>query len=282
MTARFLLGGVEPYEIFRRVNHQAVRSAFLYADGALDDPEADEFVDQLRRAEATSDSDNRSGTALEFESVVALYQAIVDLNMAALIGHEVAHLFDDKCPLSTTSAAETSGLFDSTVTQQLGGQLFCPRFPVIEEVKADRCALRHIHGLHHHERSSAITDDSAFGDFVRRAAADMVAFQALTGWRRFTQLPPGRYILRPLDQYLYAPYRVLLMTAEIHGERPRPAVCGEAAGLFVHGVQESFRACPDGGGIVTDDLLALLPPKLEESWNGAPWTDESFACEAVE
>jgi hypothetical protein len=85
--------------------------------------------------------------------------------------------------------------------------------------------------------------------------------------------------MRSLDQYLYSSLRLLLMAAEARGDGLGPKLCGDSAGLFVHGVQQNFKACANANGIVPDDVLALFPLGVERSWNGAPWTAESFSCQ---
>jgi len=82
-----------------------------------------------------------------------------------------------------------------------------------------------------------------------------------------------------LQEYLYAPMRLLAFGAELTlPTKGTVAVCGEAASLFVFGAQELFKSCPKANGIVSDEILALVPPAVEAAWNGAKWTPSTFAC----
>ena len=278
MTASFLISGEEHYDRYARTQERPVKAAFRYADGAYENHEIAEVIEGLRQVEVAEATGSESPPDSEFSPFVPFYQSIADLNLAALIGHEIAHTFDDTCPLSSKSSMEQTGLFSLIVQQQLSDRLFCPRFPVVEEVKADRCALRHLSHIGQQTSHSLATDDGIVGEFVRRLAADMVAFQTLMGWRRFESLPRGLYTIVSLDGYLYAPYRLLLLASEIHGGRPNPAVCGNAAELFVEAVQQRVRACDESGGILTDELVAMLSPRLVDSWENNTWTEETFAC----
>jgi hypothetical protein len=105
----------------------------------------------------------------------------------------------------------------------------------------------------------------------------MIAFQTLTGFRTFSDLPRGAYVIPEFDQYLNPVYRLTLLAGAVSTASTAPALCGDASGLFVHGVQTSFQTCA-GDGQVSDELLAEMPPGVETSWNGAPWTTESFSC----
>ncbi len=82
-----------------------------------------------------------------------------------------------------------------------------------------------------------------------------------------------------LQEYLYAPMRVLAFGAELTlPTKGTVAVCGEAASPFVFGAQELFKSCPKANGIVSDEVLALVPPAVEAAWNGAKWAPSTFAC----
>ncbi len=271
--------GQPGYEVFRRAQPRAVLTAFRAADGAADDFDAAEWIEGIRsraelRASRTSSANIDDGLAI----LDAVHARIIAYNFAALIGHEASHMFEEVCPIAVHSSVEDRGLFDRIVTLQTSNELFCPRYPDSNEMRADRCAGRYLRRL-----DDRTIDDPADPNsnevFARRAAADMIAFQALVGWRRFSSLPQDVYVIPELDQYFRPALRLLLLAAEVTNSRMRPSVCGEAAGLFVHAVQVDVTECPDGKGIVDDDVLAWLPSGVEESWNGKPWTADSFSCD---
>jgi hypothetical protein len=281
MTAVYAQAGKPHYEDFRILHRRAVLDAFDYADGAPSDPNIDKLVEAIRAAEAKPEKPaSTQPPDSEIETLTALYQHIVDMNLAALLGHESSHLFNDNCPITQPSISEQSGFFDKLLDIQLKGSLFCQRNPVLIEVKADRCALRYLHALDQRETSKAVAGTEDLSSFSRRAAADVLTFQSLTGWRRPKDVPYGKMVLIVRKQYLYEPFRALLMTTEIHGDRSGTPTCGESASLVVHGVQEAVKACgKDAGGIVPDEVLAKFPRGVEESWNGKPWTDASYRCQ---
>lgn len=266
------------YEAFRRALPRAVLTAFRAADGTFEDSKAADWIDGIRgRAELRASGNNPRNMDDNYAALDMIHNRIVAYNLAALIGHEASHVFKETCPVTTRSAVEDRGLLDRIVALQTGKELFCPRFPDANEMRADRCAVRHIHRL----------DDATIGDpadplsietFARRAAADMIAFQALVGWRRFSSLPQGVYVTPELAQYFRPALRLVLLAAEVPDPRTGPLICGEAASLFVHAVQLDVTECADGRGIINDDILALLPSGVETSWNGKPWTADSLSC----
>jgi hypothetical protein len=91
------------------------------------------------------------------------------------------------------------------------------------------------------------------------------------------RLPDGKYAVFSLDSYLYSPFRAILFSREIAGNA-KPPICGSSAALIVQSIQTNFKKY-EGNGTVDDDTLALFPKGVEASWNGAPWTNDSFTCE---
>ena len=187
---------------------------------------------------------------------------------------------DEQCPLGQMSLVEESGLFNRMVASEMQGQLFCRKNSVVQELRADRCGLRHIRALKENLTARLEGANAKTVDFIQRAAADIVSFQLLLGWRKQAELTKGRYTFAALDAYLYGPLRALLFAAEINGKGPQPAICGESSELIVQAIQVTYRSCPSGGGIVSDEVLALFPKGVESSWNGAPWTAASHSCSA--
>lgn len=183
----------------------------------------------------------------------------------------------ERCPLEQKSNTEELGLISLFTALHQTGELFCPRPPSLEEVRADVCGLRHVRAVAQSLVSHRAGDIDAL--FARRASADLVAFNMTFGWRPRSDAPAGRYPFMELQEYLYAPVRVLAYGAELTPPTAGDvAVCGEAASLFVFGAQELFKSCPKANGIVSDQILALVPRAVETAWNGAKWTPSTFAC----
>jgi len=171
---------------------------------------------------------------------------------------------------------ETSGLFTHILSLQTSRELFCAANPNPDEIKADRCAARQIDKLHENPISDW-GDSKRLEIFAQRAASDMIAFQSLTGFRRFSQLPIGKYVIPNFDAYLNPVYRLTLLAGSVSNSKDQPRLCGDSASLFAHGVQTSYQQC-GGDGQVSDELLALVPSGVEDSWNGAPWNDKTISC----
>lgn len=273
-TIAYLQSEQRSYEAFRKAHPETVGKAFRFADGALNADDVAAEVAELRRqteARAERPDSNEAPSRL-----AAIHERIVAYNVAALVGHESHHMGAEVCPIGDKSRMELNGIFDHIVAAQTSGDLFKASFPDPNEIKADRCAMRQIGRLNRMpigDPSDPFSDES----FARRAAADMITFQALVGFRRFEQLPRGVYVTPEFDQYLHPAFRIVLLAGSVADAGARPAICGEAAELFVRAVQDGFGKEP-GGGEVSDELLAELPSGVETSWNGAPWTADSVSC----
>lgn len=272
LAVQFVDSASRNYEEFRLRKPEVLKESFRFADGAIANPKILLKVEALR---TSVESDGPGGRASpdKADSRAGRIQArIAAYGLAALIGHESYHVAGDRCPVAGGALLEESGLFEHVLAVQTSDRLFCPSAPDPNEVKADRCAMRHLAGL----RQQPLRDqrDEAF---ARRAAADVISFQAVFGFRRFEELPRGRYTVIYLDQYLRPSLRLLSLAAAVQPPVTKPRVCGESAALFVHAVQEGYKKCA-GKGDVSDELLAMLPRGVERSWNGEPWTPNSFRC----
>jgi hypothetical protein len=238
--------------------------AFQYADGARKDA----TVDQILGSPKPTSND-----------VSVLAAAMVDYSLAALLGHEIAHTSDTTlCPFGQKSAVEDSGLWMRLLNDELQGEIFTKHNADPDEVAADRCALRHLRALNERIGDRLKTLNAVTSDFVRRFASDMIAFQITFGWRRFSQLPDGKYTILFQDPYQYAAYRAILFATEVRGAASKPVICGYTAEIIVQAIQTTFKTYDQGKADVGDHVLALLPKGVETSWNGAPWTAESFSC----
>jgi len=250
------------YEAFWKADPEFVGHAFQYADGVERDPASD----QLRQKAFNADLPSRS-----------FFETLVEYNLAALLGHEVAHAHDDKCPITAKAVVEESGLFASIVKDDQSGAIFAKHSPSPDEVGADRCGMRHIRALTERLSTKPATQGTSSAEVLARTASDMVVFQMVFGWRKYEQLPPGKYGMFSLDSYLYSPYRAILFSTEIRASSAGPLICGSSAQMIVQSIQTTYKRY-EGGGNVSDDLLSLFPKGVETSWNGKPWTAESFTC----
>jgi hypothetical protein len=270
----WLIDGAPEYEDFQTRNERAVVDAFRAADGIGASPEAGQLVERIRAEDARPDGVRAARE--EDQSLAALYRDELDRVLSVVIGHELSHVNGDACPIAQLSVSEDNKTWNEAVSSHTKNELFCDRPLVPIEVTADRCALRFLRATD--ENNSSISLDK-HAEAMRRLAADLVAYLGFFGLRATD--PPGRLVPFRLPGYLHEPFRTLLFAAEINGKRPRPAVCGAAARIFVQAVQATFKQC-SGKGTVSDPLLGLLPPGVEKSWNGAPWTAASWSCRTVQ
>ena len=273
----FIDGGFDSYESFHNAFGRPLEKAYRYADGAEPSDKVTAVLEpMLAILEQKLQGKGLVDVPDELRKVAAIQNRIVAFNLAALVGHETHHLNNEICPVQKKSRMEISGLFDHILDVQTSNRLFCASYPNPNEIKADRCAARQIEQLHS-DPIKGWSDDEVFEAFAERAASDMIAFQSLTGFRRFGQLPIGQYAIPHLDAYLNPVFRLALLSGSVSTISSEPQLCGGAASLFVHGVQVSFQQC-GGNGKVSDELLTLVPPGVEKSWNGLPWSAKSFSC----
>ena len=266
------------YDDFRLRETEWVSRAILYADGISKSVDIDEQDQRLRAAYGRYQeaSDGDAGTA--FSAKELIYFAVVDYTLAALLGHELTHVFAESCPIKEQSRVEKQGAFSALTRVQLSGELFCKRSADVNEVRADACGLRHISKVSAaYQRRGA---DPATMSSARRFAADLITFNLTFGWRPREGAPKGKYPFLDFKQYFYPALRSLAFAAEVApAEAGDVAVCGEAASLVTKSTQDSSKACSGGGGIVPDDFLALLPKAVERAWNGEEkWTARTVAC----
>lgn len=265
ITAHYESVGPTSYEAVWKQDPEYVGHAFLYADGVREDPSADHI---------------RSVVGGETEKSKPFFDALVEYNLATLLGHETTHSRDGACSITTKSLGEASGLFTKVVSDDTSGDLFAKHSPATEEVVADRCGMRNLRALNDRLQTKPAIQYPDSMDTLRRSASDMVVFQSVFGWRKFKEVPNGKYPLFSLDSYLYSPFRAILFSREIAGNSPSPLICGSSAQLIVQSIQATYKKY-EGNGTVSDDLLALFPKGVEKSWNGAPWTSDSFTCQPV-
>lgn len=278
-ATHFVIGKFENYEQFRIAFGRPSKDAFAYADHLQSDSVLAANQELIREfAENELQSIDQTNTSAEIRKIATIQMRIMEFNFASLIGHEAYHVNNEICPIYIKSRYEKTGLLGHILELQTSNALFCASNPNPNEVKADRCAARQIERLHDNPISS-LEDSNIQENFAQRAASDLIAFQALTGFRRFSGLPVDKYTIPNFDAYLNPTYRLSLLAGSVSSSADQPRMCGDTASLFVHGVQTSFQQC-SGKGDVSDQILAELPKGVEKSWNGAPWTDVSISCDA--
>lgn len=254
------------YERFWKIDREYVGHAFRYADGVETDAGADKL---------------RMGTSSGNSSPELLLEQLVEYNLAAILGHELSHAHDEICPIVSKSFVEESGLFSTIVKDDLFGSIFAKHSPSPDEVVADRCGMRYLRALSDYFKTKYGSQQGQYAQILKRATSDMLTFQMTLGWRKFEQLLPGKYGFFSLDAYLYAPYRAILFSSEVHDSAVNPTICGDSAEIVVQSIQTTYKKY-EGAGKISDQILALFPSGVEASWNGKPWTVESFTCKQTQ
>ena len=231
---QYRLAGNPTYERFRITHPESVGYSFQYADGARKDVDADRLMISV----ASKNGD-----------VAVLVAALVDYSLAALLGHEISHTNDSTpCPVAQGATVEDSGVWRRLLNDELEGAIFTKHNANPEEIGADRCGLRHLLLLNKNIATRLKGQNAVTIDFIRRFASDMLAFQICFGWRRFTQLPGGKYGILFQDPYQYAAYRAILFATEVRGAAAKPAICGYAAEIIVQAIQTTYKKKRRGQG----------------------------------
>lgn len=277
MAKQYEGSSLPSYDDFRLVHRRWNVDATRYADRVDANPAVDAALASLMANYVKFQAAGLTASAENLSPAQQVYIATVDYVLAALIGHELSHVLGERCPLPQKAAVEDLSLDKRFLSLHQSGELFCRRPPSLEEVRADVCGLRHIRATT--QSLAAHRADARYTAFARRVSADLIAFNVTFGWRPRPNAPVGKYPFMELNEYLYAPMRVLAYAVELTPPaKGSVSVCGESASLFVFGTQQLFKSCPKAKGNVADDLLALLPPAVEAAWNGAPWLPATFAC----
>lgn len=274
---RYLDAGKVDYNDFYRIHEKTVLQAFGFADGTVETDTVEAFAMHMRVIDMLPADQPVPQAHKDFQHAHPLFREIVDLVMLAFLGHEAGHLNNEQCPIATRSRLDSDGLIDHLVRSDLAGELFCAKRLDRLEIKADECAIRQIEQKVN-ESGSVAALDHPVGEFARRVAADIVAFQAMTGWAPRNAGSSSPYRMVELPPYLSAPFRQILFAAAMHGERPKPVICGDAAALIVQGIQARYTQCPGDGHQVSDDILRMLPKGVELAWNGGDWSIDSYSC----
>ncbi len=236
-------------------------------------------------AASRSDADFEAGLArLQAEAEAAggqpssqtgqVFQAILNLTLAAVFGHEASHVETEApyCAITNPSRVEQSGLWAVLLRVATSDELYKPESLVTDEVRADRCATRRIRLEVGALAAGTLTANEQA--FARRAAADIVSAILLSHEVNAS----GRQVFRIVDGYLYPPMRIMALAGEMSDGQSGSMVCGGAAENLVEAAQQTFRAVP-GNGIMPDEMEHTLPRGVVAAWERrTAWSPASFAC----
>jgi len=131
----------DDYESFRlRQPSPLTLKAFAASAPGKSDAGFEAGLDQLRAEAETAEGrpGSRNGR---------VFQAILNLTLAAVFGHEASHVETDTpyCAITDKSRVEDLGLWAVLLRVATSDELYKPASLVTDEVRADRCATRRIH-----------------------------------------------------------------------------------------------------------------------------------------
>lgn len=234
-------------------------------------------------------------------------EGTVNYVFAYLLGHELAHAYSS-CPFSAPSRVEESGLWKTAVSAQSRGKLICANTLLVDEVLADRCALRVVRKLDEamsaHKKRESQRLFQTFPSPVqmlhsvsRRTAIEAFNHMLMTG---FSAGPEGVQVEAPGQDgmytvayrskstpgYLYQAIRMLLFSQELHESEPYSpdvvAMCDDSAKSFTLAVRATFLGCPRMSDRKLPQLFGpYVPPGVLTGWLSGNWDDSSggsFAC----
>ena len=255
----------ETYDAFRNARGEKISLlALAFADGRSDVPSPDQLQLFIRPATSLTEADRERR---------AMFDAILDLTLAAVFGHEAAHMETKPpyCPVTEASSAEASILV-IVKRVQLSDELFVHRDMVQGESTADRCATRRVRLVRSIMQGNPRLDPQMI-DYATRAAADLVATGLAFGFRD----EGGSLQFHDVPGYYYPAFRIALIVGEMRAGLAGPPLCGGAAEVAVQAYQLGFRTTP-GKGQIPDELEEMFPQGVIDAWNGGAWSPSVFAC----
>lgn len=214
-AARDLLDGMERKSADNGASFNARWNRIEASSGMkLDVASAAIVMFELIAPQTAPEGDRREPRAIAARMLEA--RALMDV-YGFVIGHELAHAWG-ACPIETPSLVETSGMFDAVVNLQTKGSL-CPSPISIDELEADRCALRTVTTL---EQELTAGDPPMKNPRDLRGVSRLLAAQAVD-WILIVGLGTSSHSavsysddaamqvrVQPRSGYLYAPLRLAL------------------------------------------------------------------------
>ena len=248
-------------------------------------------------------------------STYLLYEASSNYIMAFIFGHELAHAYG-RCVATQPSTMEMNGQFAKIVSLQTKGDVLCPNPTYLDEVNADRCALRVVEEIDQgmvewktraklpaQEQTAQLTLLS----YSRRFAIDSMFKYLELGFQPNSKdailIHPSPSITRAervemSPGYLYNVLRGILF-AEILRRREKlnrelVGICDNAARDLVRALNAAISACrvkPGQEGVFPVDQSSLIGPFSDyvpsgvlKAWQTHVWNDSgpgnSFSCGA--
>lgn len=215
---------------------------------------------------------------------ITLYRASLDYAFAFLLGHEAFHFNNNRCHIQSESIVKKKGVWPVMRKLQQKGGLYdrANRFEVTE-LRADHCGYKWLQKISEQVDAETMPVLNAL---ARKSAIQLLASPLLIGLKgQVVENSQGDIVpaVKVLPGYLYPQSRLALVSSTLRFTEPKyPKVvklCNGVSEAMVSIIQDAVTHYSESSGLVPDELLAELPPGVEKSWNGAPWTEKSHACE---
>ena len=216
-----------------------------------------------------------------------IYQAINEYAFSFLLGHESYHFNENICQITKRAAIEVNGTWNEIYKLQLKKGLFDNKVTLDKhELNADLCGFKWMEAKSSKEEKA---NSHVLNAMSKRIAIDLLASPMLTGALNsfdVNELGQDAPKVKIVDGYLYPQSRLVLASATLQlSEKFYPEtvkVCNDTAKAIVSMVNYSYQTFPKSSGQIPDSLLKELPPGVEKYWNGAPWSEDSYACKVKE
>lgn len=248
-----------------------------------------------------------------------IYEPATNYLIAFILGHELSHAHGF-CWMEEHSSLEKSGLFKDIINIQAEGKLFCPNPILVDELKADRCAMRVIQFMDESyskcvNRQFTRRIDRLATYFLlsigRRHAIDQLSLLFMLGLGHDTKeairslghitndgMDTIAYVSKFDRGYISWPLRLILFSEQLRQRefvnKDWVGICNDTAQRIVIGMNMHLAYCQITGDKKTQALdhsrlpnafKAFVPEGVLKGWKTGLWDDRangSFRCPIME
>ena len=244
----------------------------------------------------------------------SIYEPATNYLIAFILGHELSHAHS-YCWMEEQSSIEKNGLFENIINKQAEGIIFCPNPILLDELKADQCALRIVQFM---DESYSKCIDRQFTERIdllatnfflsvgRRHAIDQLGLLFAIGLAQDSNkaihdlgnitndgMRTISYVAKIDRGYIIWPLRLLMFSEQLRQRefisRDLVGICGQTARKLVLGMNLHLALCMDKENEVTkidhtnlpDNFKTFVPPGVVNGWKTGFWDDRpdgSFHC----
>lgn len=214
-----------------------------------------------------------------FANAILIYRGILDYSFAFIIGHELYHNNGNVCLTTDKSMAEITGSWRVLVDLQSENNLYEPRAPELNELLADRCALRIMEMVDRNIEGYVL--NSNLMSKIRRSVADALSGPILLGYHDYYS-ESGELKINFVPDYLYPMTRLLLINSVPRNMEKKDSwaikIDGNTGAQLFHIILERSKAYPGSSGEIPAEIFQELPPGVEKSYHSNVWNDQTYIC----